>query len=330
MFHWDQGLFLSRPSLALDVTRTQPHGFISHAHYDHMARHKLAYCTPATAKLYQHRLGASCQVVELTEGVPREFGDLRLTAHPAGHCLGSAMLHIAGLSIHGKPTEEVSLLYTGDFKLGDSATATRADPPGADILIMECTFGDPRYCFPPREVSIEQLVKLTRMILKNGETPVIHAYELGKAQEVTKILTGAGIPVLQHPSIFAVSQVYQDEGVNLGEVSEYASELLPGRAVITLPKSSSGYRLPGIEIPVSIAVTGWAMDSSLASRWGADHAVPLSDHADFRELVELVERVQPKQVYCLHGPKLKEFVAYLRSLGHEAYLAEEGFQQRLF
>lgn len=330
MFHWDQGLFLTRPRLALDVTRTQPRGFISHAHHDHMARHELAYCTPSTGKLYRHRLGANRQVVELAEGVPQEFGDVQLTAHPAGHCLGSAMLHIAGLRVHGKPAEERSLLYTGDFKLGESATAMRADPPSADLLLMECTFGDPRYCFPPREVAIEQLVKLTRMVLKNGETPVIHAYELGKAQEVTKILTDAAIPVLQHPAIFAVSQIYQDEGVNLGEVSEYASVLLPGRAVITLPKSSPGFRLPGIEIPVSIAVTGWAMDGSLATRWGADHAVPLSDHADFCELVELVERVEPKQIYCLHGPKLKEFVAYLRSLGHEAYLAEEGFQQRMF
>ncbi|MEQ8835845.1 MAG: MBL fold metallo-hydrolase, partial [Lacipirellulaceae bacterium] len=281
MFHWDHGLFLSRPRLALDVTRQQPHGFISHAHHDHMARHELAYCTPSTGKLYRHRLGAGRQVVELAEGVPREYSDVRLTTYPAGHCLGSVMLHMEGLGLSGKHSEDVSLLYTGDFKLGESATAARANPPQADILLMECTFGDPRYCFPPREVATQQLVKLTRMILKNGETPVVHAYELGKAQEVTKILTEAGIPVLQHPAIFAVSKIYENEGVNLGDVAEYRPELLPGRVVITLPKSSPGFRLAGIELPVSIAVTGWAMDATLASRWQADHAVPLSDHADF-------------------------------------------------
>ena len=46
--------------------------------------------------------------------------------------------------------------------------------------------------------------------------PVIQAYVLGKGQEVTRLLTAAGIPVLQHRDIFAVSQVYEACGVSLG------------------------------------------------------------------------------------------------------------------
>ena len=35
MVHWENGLFLTRPRLALDVRRRQPHGFVSHARYEH-------------------------------------------------------------------------------------------------------------------------------------------------------------------------------------------------------------------------------------------------------------------------------------------------------
>src|SRR5437867_8636892 len=57
MFHYDRGLRITSIDLGVDMRRRQPRGFISHAHTDHMARHELAYCTPATAELYQHRYG---------------------------------------------------------------------------------------------------------------------------------------------------------------------------------------------------------------------------------------------------------------------------------
>ena len=83
-----------------------------------MARHEYALCTPATAALYQLRYGPRA-TRHLPYGERLEWGGLQLTTYPAGHCLGSAML----LAEDG----EQSLLYTGDFKLGESATAERAE-----------------------------------------------------------------------------------------------------------------------------------------------------------------------------------------------------------
>ncbi len=68
-----------------------------------------------------------------------------------------------------------------------------------------------------------------RAALDSGATPVVEAYVLGKSQEVTRLLTGAGIPVLQHPKIYDVSQVYRACGVELGR----------------LPPVSAGIRCPG-------------------------------------------------------------------------------------
>ncbi|MGI9456882.1 MAG: MBL fold metallo-hydrolase [Aeoliella sp.] len=320
MFHWDRGLFLTAAGLAVDVRRRQPRGFISHAHADHIANHELALCTPATARLYQHRRGAHRRTKELPYREPLEFGPLRLTTLPAGHCLGSAML----LAEDGGN----SFLYTGDFKLGPAATCEQAELPRADILVMESTFGKPRYRLPPRAEVIDQLIALVRATLAQERTPVVHAYALGKAQEVTKLLTLAGIPVLQHPQTFAVSEVYRQCGVDLGEVAEFTGQMLPGHAVVTLPRGMRGFRLAGIPSPVSIAVTGWAIDSSTKFRYGVDHALPLSDHADFDQLLETVERVQAREVYCTHGPR--EFVEHLRAEGHNAFPVTGSYQTRMF
>ncbi|HTU23816.1 MAG TPA: hypothetical protein VMF30_00375 [Pirellulales bacterium] len=312
MFHYDRGLKLTAADLAIDFRRRQPRAFVSHAHSDHMARHEYALCTPATGQLYQFRYGPR-PTHDLPYGEPLDFGGIRLTTYPAGHCLGSAML----LAEDG----ERSLLYTGDFKLGESATAQRAELPKADILIIESTYGTPAYRLIPRAEAIDRLCHLVREVLAADRTPVVQAYVLGKGQEVSKILTAAGIPVLQHPDTFAISQVYRRCGVDLGDVQLYPGHALPGHAVVVPPGFHRSRRLPGLKGAVTFAVTGWAIDGRTKYRLGVDHAIPLSDHADYDELFEAVELVEPQVVYCTHGPI--SFVDRLREAGHNAYPLDE-------
>jgi Cft2 family RNA processing exonuclease len=68
---------------------------------------------------------------------------------------------------------------------------------------------------------------------------------------------------------------------------------------------------------VTIAVTGWSIDPAYRFKAGVDYAVPFSDHADFDELLECVERVAPRQIYCWHGQF--RFVDELRSRGWDAH-----------
>jgi Cft2 family RNA processing exonuclease len=320
MFHYDSGLFLTAARLGVDVRRRQPRCFVSHAHADHIARHELALATGVTAKLYRHRLGPRHRVLEMNFRQPLEVGGVRLTAYPAGHCFGSAML----LADDGCQT----LLYTGDFKLGVSATSEEAELPQADILVMESTFGQPRYRMPPRDDVIGQLLEIVQGALAAGSTPVIHAYPLGKSQEVTRILTSHGVPVQQHPSIYEISRIYAQCGMNLGNVCRYGDVPLDGHAVVTLPRGMNSFRLAGMRRTVSLAVTGWALDQNTRYRWGVDQALPLSDHADFDQLIETVRRVAPREVYCTHGPY--EFVEHLRDLGFNAFPLHPPRQGRLF
>jgi len=64
-------------------------------------------------------------------------------------------------------------------------------------------------------------------------------------------------------------------------------------------------------------------------RWSPryDVAFTLSDHADFDELLEMVERVRPRQVYTLHGPDA--FAGILRTRGIDATAARHARQMSL-
>jgi putative mRNA 3-end processing factor len=319
VFHFDGGLKLTKARLAVDFRRRQPRAFISHAHVDHMARHEYALCTPATSRLYQFRFGERA-VRELPYRQATEWGGLRLTTYPAGHCLGSAML----LAEDG----QTSLLYTGDFKLAASLTSEAAELPRADILVIESTFGHPRYRRLCRDNVVNQLLDAVRGALRLGATPVIQAYILGKGQEVTRLLTSHGIPVLQHRLLYEVSQVYEACGVELGNYSLYPGRPLEGHAVVVPPRMHRPTDLPGLKRVVKIAVTGWAQDQGARGRLGVDHAIPLSDHACFDDLLEAIERVAPVEIFCTHGPR--EFADCLRQRGWNARPLAGNTQLRLF
>lgn len=261
---------------------------------------------------------------EMLLGEPLEYGGLRLTALGAGHCLGSAMLLAE--------TDDDSFLYTGDFKLGESMTAAPCEPRHVKTLVMESTFGKPQYRLPPRSETIERLIELVQKAFREGKTPVIHAYALGKSQEVTKILTSHGIPVLQHKDVWRISQTYEKCGMNLStgkaDVAKYEEHPLAGHAVVTLPQQMKQYRLPGLGETMSIALTGWAAAPNAPYRLDVDHALPLSDHADFTELLEFARLVNPERILCTHGPR--EFVDHLIEAGFNAEPLEPDKQKKLF
>jgi len=321
MFIWDNGLRLVKGDVAIDFTRRQPCGFVSHAHSDHLARHEMILCTPETAALSDYRLkgkGRKPTFKEMPYFQPISWGGLQLTTYPAGHILGSAMLHVLD-----EETGE-SLLYTGDFKLGPSATSREVVPVYADVLIMESTFGTPQHRLPPREETIQEFLHEIRRTLQQGQTPIIYSYTLGKSQEITKILTDAGILVRQHTLIHKISRIYESCGVDLGDVVEWKEQVAGSDRVLFVPPHIKGFETE--TEPVTFIVTGWAIEKGAKYQYGVDHAFPISDHADYDDLIRMVELVAPKIIYCTHGPD--SFVGRLHDLGFNAKPLDKPWQGR--
>ena len=75
-------------------------------------------------------------------------------------------------------------------------------------------------------------------------------------------------------------------------------------------------------------ISGWAIDPSAIYRYQVDAAFPLSDHADYTDLVRYVDLVQPKRVLTLHG-FAAEFARDLRDRGIEAWALSEQNQLEL-
>jgi putative mRNA 3-end processing factor len=282
--------------LFLDARRRRPCGFVSHAHTDHLGRHDRTLATAATAALARHRLGdrARGEVVRLAYRTPFELGELTLELFPAGHVLGSAQIRVT-------PPSGPAVGYTGDLCLEPTATAERAEVMECDVLVLESTFGLPRYVFPPKEEVLAAVRRFVDEALDDGATPVLLGYSLGKAQEVLRHFGGLGYPCRAHPAIHAVNQVYEQQGVELPNVRELAPEGPgPGEVVVVPPQLARSAAMARVRRRRTAVLTGWALDGA---RWfrGVDAAFPLSDHADFPSLVRYAKASGARRVLTLHG-----------------------------
>lgn len=287
--------------------------FVSHAHSDHTGRHREVILTAPTARLMQARLPGVRQEHVLHFGETRHFEHLDrefdLTLLPAGHMLGSAM----ALVDQGGQT----LLYTGDFKLRPSLSAERCEPVPADILVMETTFGRPHYLFPPAAEVLKDIRCFCVEALDNGQTPVLLGYSLGKSQELLCALRDAGLPLLLHKSIARFNQIYEQFGRTFPHHDAYITGPARGKVLVCPPNAMTPAVLRDLGPARTAILTGWAMDSSCRYAYRCDAAFPLSDHAGFGELLEMVEEVRPRKVYTLHGFAV-EFASQLRHLGYDA------------
>lgn len=325
LFQCDPDIRIAGSEIYLDPAEPRKLGIISHGHSDHIGRHEHFVATAPTAAFLRARSGDDLKGTELAYRTPHAIGEWTVELFPAGHVLGSAMIRVSNAT-H-------ALAYTGDFRLTPSFTAEAAEIPEADAVIMESTFGgDPGWIFPSREELRERLTALVRTIIARDKTPVLLAYSLGKAQEATAMLRDSGIALVQHPVVARISAIYERNGIDLGayEVWGRQSSLfghrsttdLRGKAVIVPPHMGSELR----RIPrrVTIALTGWALRGTR----DADHGLPLSDHADFGELVSFAERCRAGVVYVTHGSR--RFAEELRRRGIRAEFLRKKSQMRLF
>lgn len=315
------GVYLPRLNLWLDSHDPQPDGtvFVSHAHSDHTEVHREVIVSQPTSQLMRARLAGEWVEHVLPFHKPWELsrGELpcEITLLPAGHIFGSAMSWI-------KAAGE-TLLYTGDFKLRTGLSAERCEPKHADVLIMETTYGRPQYQFPPTNEVIQGVIRFCREALDNDETPVLLGYSLGKSQELLCGLGEAALPIMLHGTVHRLTKIYEQFGQCFPAYERYDAGSAKGKVLLCPPSVAGSAMLRNLGRTRLAVLTGWAVDPNCRFRYQAHAAFPLSDHADFPDLIEFVKQVGPKKVYTLHG-FAAEFAQTLRDLGYNAQpLSEE-------
>ncbi|MFH7903990.1 MAG: hypothetical protein QW409_03510, partial [Candidatus Aenigmatarchaeota archaeon] len=158
-----------------------------------------------------------------------------------------------------------------------------------DILIIESTFGSKEFVFPDREQEIDRLIKFVREKTEIlGKRVEIGAYPLGKAQEIIKILNDFGIVPSTTKTIERFNEIYRKYGIKL-KTSKNSNVLIRSmHDVINSPLE--GY--------YHAVCTGWALTQNFGKNI---EGFVISDHLDFKGLMEFVEYVNPKKVYTVHG-----------------------------
>lgn len=308
----DRGIYLPEADLWLDPSRVKPVAFVSHAHSDHFARHRRILCSPACADVLHARYGKKTACDPIPFGEKRELNGHRVELFPAGHALGSAQIRIERLS------DGASLVYTGDFKRRNSLSCEPYEFRTADTLILETTFGLPKFGFPPSEDVRVRVLAFCREALDAGDVPVLLGYSFGKAQELMAILHGSGLEAMVHDSIGKLLPVFEAHGFAFPPYRRFDPNQIEGKVLVFPPTAERKIALGNTKNLRTAVATGWAIDSRARYRYRADEAFPLSDHADWRDLLRCVEEVHPSRVLTTHG-YTAEFAADLRRRGFNAW-----------
>lgn len=289
---------------------------LSHAHADHnVGRNPGSVISSAlTAALVETRQNATIELAETPANI-----DLLA----AGHVAGSRAARVTD------PDTGRRYLYTGDVCPRDRFYLDGFDPPDADVLIVEATYGTPDYRLPPTDDVLDEIHDW--LADTRDRIAVMFGYSLGRAQKLQRIAGDAGrsrvfvtdtvadvnAVIESHLDLsFDVTRFDGDAGVTDG------SDLEPGDVLVAPGGAARGAAVGSLlerEDVVTAGFSGWAIDRSFRFRRGYDAGFPISDHADFDELVDIVRAVDPDRVYTHHG-FAEEFASHLTT--------EHGYQTR--
>jgi Cft2 family RNA processing exonuclease len=319
---YQRGIYLPEIDLWLDPQIPRGTAAVSHGHSDHIQTHAVTLTTPATAVFMRHRLGDGGRCRALPYRQRTEFPGFAITLYPAGHVLGSAQVLVE--------RKGERLLYSGDFKLKPGRSVEATEVPEADAVIMETTFGKPGYVFPPTEEVMQAIRGWVRSAWEDGRTPILFSYALGKSQELLAHLDGLDGEILLHRSVYALVKLYEELGIRFPPYRLYTPGGDLDRTVLICPPGSRrSHDIAAIRNGRTAYISGWALDRGAAWRFGTHTCFPLSDHADYPDLLEYVRLTGARVVHTVHG-FADEFATDLRLRGYDARPLRPASQLSLF
>jgi putative mRNA 3-end processing factor len=310
-----EGLYCMAGDLYIDPTRPVARAVITHGHADHARRgHGEVYATPETLAIMCTRYGDDCAQTQhpLPYGQEITVGNATLSLAPAGHILGSAQAIITH--------DDGRIVISGDFKRQPDPTCPPFKPVACDVFVTEATFALPVFCHPPMEDELKKL--LYSLSLFPERCHLVGAYALGKCQRVMKGLRQLGYdkPFYLHGAQVALCELYQQHGVDLGEiipVSEVKKETLAGQIVLAPPSALAdrwSRKLPDV---LTCMASGWMQIRARAKQRLVELPLIISDHADWNELLQTLDDVGAPEIWITHGRD--DALAYIaQKLGYKA------------
>ena len=309
----EKGLFCPVGGFYIDPWKPVERAVITHAHSDHARPGSSAYlCHRLTKPLLELRLGPGAyQAVEWAETV--DLNGVRVSLHPAGHIIGSSQVRV---EYQGRVW-----VISGDYKTEDDGLSGAFEPVPCNVFVTESTFGLPIYRWKHRDILFESVRHWVAENRGLGNTSVLIAYSLGKAQRLLSCLAPMGITVYVHGAIWNVHQALVGAGVTLPPVvrvePEMSKEQFRGQVVIAPPGAEGSPWMRRFQ-PLSLGIcSGWMQVRGNVRRRNADAGFAMSDHADWNGLLSAIKATGAERVYVTHGFQ-SAFSRYLNEIGISA------------
>jgi putative mRNA 3-end processing factor len=310
-----EGLFCKAGGFFIDPVRAVSTAIVTHGHSDHArAGHAKVIATPDTLAIMACRFGDGFagKSVALPYGQAIHCGEARVTLHPAGHILGSAqaLIEYAG----------ARLVVSGDYKRTVDLTAREFEPVHCDVFVTEATFGLPVFCHPDPQTEIAKL--LTSLEIFPSSCHVVGCYALGKTQRIISELRRAGYDktIYLHGALMKTTELYVERGVALGPfapVTKDNRKCLAGEIVLCPPSQLADRWTRSLPDVVPAAASGWMQIRARAKQQRVELPLVISDHADWRELIETIHETGAHEIWVTHGRE-EALVHYCRKVGLEA------------
>jgi putative mRNA 3-end processing factor len=309
----DKGLCCPQGQFYVDPWKPVPRAVITHAHSDHARLGNQYYlCHHDTKPLLQLRLGDNnYESIGWNETI--FMNGVQVSLHPAGHMIGSSQIRI-------EYQGEVWVV-SGDYKTEDDGISSAFEPVRCNTFITESTFGLPIYNW---KLQSEIYQNIKDWIIENCEeekTSVLIAYSLGKAQRLLHPIAETGKKIFLHGAIWNAHQALLKAGWQLPEVErvwqDAPKDIYKGQVVIA---PSSAESSPWIKrfTPYAIGIcSGWMQVRGNVRRKNADAGFVLSDHADWKGLLQTIRATGAEKVFVTHGFQ-SAFSRYLNETGIEA------------
>ena len=293
----DTGLYCPQGDFYIDPWKPVDRAVISHAHSDHArSGHKHYLSNTLTTTIMKARLGEN-DYQTLEWGDSLNINGVKLSLHPAGHIIGSSQVR---LEYGGEVW-----VFSGDYKVEDDGMSGAFEPVKCNTFITESTFGLPIYNWKTQTEIFSDVQQWVRKNQAAGKTSVLIAYSLGKAQRLLPCLTEVTDKIFVHGAVWNMNQALQNIGVQLPETirvtPDLPKEMYKGSVVIA-PPSADGTPWMRRFSPSSVGVcSGWMQVRGAMRRRNVDGGFALSDHADWKGLLQAVKATGAEKVYATHG-----------------------------
>jgi putative mRNA 3-end processing factor len=311
----NKGLYCAAGDFYVDPWQPVNKAIITHAHSDHARWGNNYYlCHHASLPLLKLRLGdIAVESIEWNETI--NINGVRISLHPAGHIIGSSQLKI-------EYNNEVWVV-SGDYKTEDDGISGTFQPVACNVFITESTFGLPIYTWKPQDEIFQNIRDWITGNRSEGKTSVLIAYSLGKAQRVMQCLKEIDVKLFSHGAVWNVHQSLLEAGYDLPFAErvtpETPKEKFKGNVVIA-PPGADGTPWMKKFSPYSVGVcSGWMQVRGNVRRRNADAGFALSDHADWKGLLNTVKATGAEKVFATHGFQ----AAFSRYLNENGIVAAE-------